>query len=426
MVDLLRNQSTNRDLTEVARCLERARASIDRASRDGNDRTGTAVDAMPSNPNGESSRKPIEKMSGDVVDSNPYSRLMALQRMGIVKDYERIRECTVAVVGMGGVGSVAAEMLTRCGIGRLLMYDYDSVELANMNRLFFRPEQCGMTKTDAAADTLSDINPDVVLEPYTMNITTLEGYEAFKSSIVDPKTGESRVNLILSCVDNYEARMTINEVCLELGQTWMESGVSEDAVSGHIQVVKPGETACFACVPPLVVASGIDERTLKREGVCAASLPTTMGIVAGLLVQNTLKYLLNFGNVTPYLGYSSLKDFFPTMEIKPNPSCVNAACKNRQEEWEAGAAERATMAESSTVVEEEGPLHDENEWGIEVVTEDNVEETKEDGFFSLPEGLQFEMPISKGLDAELVAKDAIGTTDANVDDLMAQLQNLAR
>lgn len=61
-------------------------------------------------------------MSAEVVDSNPYSRLMALQRMGIVKDYERIRECTVAIVGMGGVGSVAAEMLTRCGIGRLLMY----------------------------------------------------------------------------------------------------------------------------------------------------------------------------------------------------------------------------------------------------------------------------------------------------------------
>ena len=42
-------------------------------------------------------------------------------------------------------------------------------------------------------------------------------------------------------------------------------------------MVRPGDTACFACVPPLVVASGIDERTLKREGVCAASLPTTMG-----------------------------------------------------------------------------------------------------------------------------------------------------
>lgn len=66
--------------------------------------------------------------------------------------------------GIGGVGSVAAEMLTRCGIGRLLLYDYDKVELANMNRLFFRPEQVGMTKTDAAVETLSDINPDVVLE----------------------------------------------------------------------------------------------------------------------------------------------------------------------------------------------------------------------------------------------------------------------
>lgn len=59
------------------------------------------------------------------------------------------------------------------------------------------------------------------------------------------------------------------------------------------------------CLTPVahcqVVASGIDEKTLKREGVCAASLPTTMGMVAGLLVQNTLKYLLKFGQVSRYL-----------------------------------------------------------------------------------------------------------------------------
>lgn len=48
-----------------------------------------------------------------------YSRLMALKRMGIVENYEKIREFTVAVVGVGGVGSVAAEMLTRCGIGKV-------------------------------------------------------------------------------------------------------------------------------------------------------------------------------------------------------------------------------------------------------------------------------------------------------------------
>ena len=71
---------------------------------------------------GSGKREKIHKMSAEVVDSNPYSRLMALQRMGIVEEYERIREKRVAVVGIGGVGSVAAEMLTRCGIGGLLMY----------------------------------------------------------------------------------------------------------------------------------------------------------------------------------------------------------------------------------------------------------------------------------------------------------------
>ena len=51
---------------------------------------------------------------------------------------------------------------------------------------------------------------------------------------------------MLSCVDNFEARMAINQACNEQGQVWLESGVSENAVSGHIQLVKPGETACFA------------------------------------------------------------------------------------------------------------------------------------------------------------------------------------
>jgi ubiquitin-like modifier-activating enzyme 5 len=44
---------------------------------------------------------------------------MALKRMGIVENYEKIRDYTVAVVGVGGVGSVTAEMLTRCGIGKV-------------------------------------------------------------------------------------------------------------------------------------------------------------------------------------------------------------------------------------------------------------------------------------------------------------------
>ena len=397
-----------------------------------------------------------EDMSAEVVDSNPYSRLMALQRMGIVHEYKQIRRKAVAVVGVGGVGSVAAEMLARCGVGRLQLYDFDVVELANMNRLFFRPEHAGMTKTDAAARTLRDINPDVECESYHMNITTVEGFDAFarslregedgeRTSSGDEKRGRSRVDLVLSCVDNYEARMCINQACLELGQTWMESGVSEDAVSGHVQTMEPGATACFACVPPLVVASGIDEKTLKREGVCAASLPTTMGMVAGMLVQNALKKMLNFGEVTPYLGYSALKDFFPTMRVKCNPDCDNAKCVERQRlvaerlaspeyraEVEAEAARRRAREEADA----KAPTHEENEWGIEVADDagdggEGVEgasgggESGEGGRAEASEGIEFSMPAARKIDDATLEAYKVADTGAGLDDLMSQLAGLS-
>ncbi|CAN1318294.1 Ubiquitin-like modifier-activating enzyme 5 [Linum perenne] len=376
-------------------------------------------------------RSKVKDMSAEVVDSNPYSRLMALQRMGIVNNYERIRKFSVAIVGIGGVGSVAAEMLTRCGIGRLLLYDYDKVELANMNRLFFRPEQAGMTKTDAAVHTLSDINPDVVLESFTLNITTVQGFDTFMASLRNkaflPNKEGNGVDLVLSCVDNYEARMAINQACNELNQVWMESGVSEDAVSGHIQLLVPGETACFACAPPLVVASGVDERTLKREGVCAASLPTTMGVVAGLLVQNSLKLLLQFGNVSPYLGYNSLKDFFPTMEMKPNPHCSNGACLERQKEYlvlkpERDAAARAKM-EAEASLAPEGPLHDDNEWNIRY----HNDVMKPFPFCvytdALPEGLTRELPSADEFQKPLATEPSATNAD-DLEELKKQLEAL--
>ena len=79
---------------------------------------------------------------------------MALQRLGVVEDYTAIRQFTVVVVGVGGVGSVVAEMLTRCGIGKLILYDYDRVELANMNRMFYLPSHAGMAKVEAARASL--------------------------------------------------------------------------------------------------------------------------------------------------------------------------------------------------------------------------------------------------------------------------------
>jgi len=153
-------------------------------------------------------------MTTEVKDSNPYSRLMALKRMGVVANYEEIRKFTLLIVGVGGIGSVVAEMLTRCGIGKLILYDYDKVELANMNRMFYLPSHEGLAKVEAARRSLNDINPDTEIEVYNHNICTIENYNAFKDKILTGGLQKgTRVDLVLSCVDNYAARMSINKAC---------------------------------------------------------------------------------------------------------------------------------------------------------------------------------------------------------------------
>merc|ERR1719447_2167128 len=369
---------------------------------------------------GEGGRGKINQMSGEVVDSNPYSRLMALKRMGIVDNYEKIRDYTVAVVGVGGVGSVTAEMLTRCGIGKLVLFDYDKVELANMNRLFFQPHQAGLSKVAAAALTLTNINPDVQFETHNYNITTVENFDHFMARLQQGSLTGGPVDLVLGCVDNFEARMAINKACNELGQTWFESGVAENAVSGHIQFLVPGETACFGCAPPLVVAANIDEKTLKREGVCAASLPTTMGIVAGFLVQNSLKYLLKFGQVSHYLGYNAMLDFFPTMSMKPNPNCDEYQClKLKKARAEELAANPEIVLE---VEEEEAVLHEDNDWGISLVDED-VGDVGAGGSQEVAQGISTAYSY-KAPDVDEDVPDDSEDTGESLEELMAKMGKL--
>ena len=72
--------------------------------------------------------------------------------------------------------------------------------------------------------------------------------------------------------------------------------------------VEPNILFILQCAPPLVVATGVDEKTLKKEGVCAASLPTTMSIVAGLLIQNTLKSVVLFLCLMNVMTYDIYND----------------------------------------------------------------------------------------------------------------------
>lgn len=76
---------------------------------------------------------------------------------------ERLRTCHVALIGCGGLGSNAAAMLVRSGIGALTLVDFDVVDESNLNRQMFFRDQLGQPKTAALAETLLRIAPQVTL-----------------------------------------------------------------------------------------------------------------------------------------------------------------------------------------------------------------------------------------------------------------------
>ncbi|CDJ36214.1 thiF family domain-containing protein, putative [Eimeria mitis] len=164
------------------------------------------------------------------------------------------------------------------------------------------------------------------------------------------------------------------------GIPWFNSGVSENATSGQIQLCIPGVLACFQCAPPYVVATKEDENSIKREGVCAASLPTTMGVTAGFLVQNALKFLLGFGRPSTFVGWESLQDYFTTLRLRPNDQCADAWCCKRQKEVQ---EEGLTLEDYLPRVQEEkptdGPLHEENPFGISLVDDGEEYENEKSG-----------------------------------------------
>ena len=83
----------------------------------------------------------------------------------------RIEKSVVGIMGLGGLGSSVAVALVRIGIGKLLLADYDVVELSNLNRQYYFVDQIGMPKTSALKETLLRINPYVKLEMIEERLT---------------------------------------------------------------------------------------------------------------------------------------------------------------------------------------------------------------------------------------------------------------
>ena len=109
--------------------------------------------------------------------------------------HKRFSSATVAVCGLGGLGSNIAIALARAGIGKLLLIDFDRVDITNLHRQQYKADQIGQYKTDALFENLSEIAPYTEIQAVTAKITE----ENFVHLLKD-------ADIVCEAFDNAEAK----------------------------------------------------------------------------------------------------------------------------------------------------------------------------------------------------------------------------
>ena len=118
---------------------------------------------------------------------------------------KKLREAHVLIVGLGGVGSYAAEMLCRAGVGSFTVVDCDTVSASNINRqLIATADTVGMNKTDAVAERMKSINPEV-------NVLTVREYitEENVDAIIEP-----RYDYVVDAIDTPSPKTALIKACV--------------------------------------------------------------------------------------------------------------------------------------------------------------------------------------------------------------------
>ncbi len=95
--------------------------------------------------------------------------------------YEKLRAASVAIAGLGGLGSHIAIMLARAGVGELLLVDFDCVDASNLNRQAYRMDQLGLPKTEALSTLIREINPCIRIKLATCRVSEQNCTELFSS-----------------------------------------------------------------------------------------------------------------------------------------------------------------------------------------------------------------------------------------------------
>ncbi|MHA1606117.1 MAG: ThiF family adenylyltransferase [Candidatus Freyarchaeota archaeon] len=242
-------------------------------------------------------------------------------RQRLLKEWsqEKVRGSTVFIAGVGALGSVVALNLVMMGVGEILIADYDTVEVSNLNRqLLFKEDDVGRNKAEAARDALLEVNPDVKVEAFPVDIAEV------------PREHYEKCDVIVDGLDTFEARRWINSLAVELKKPLVHGGMY--GWWGNVQVVIPYVTPCLECQPlipedrlmqictPLGVKRKKRERVKVREALPA--VVTVSCVIGGIQSQEVVKILLGLKPLDSFLFYDGLNQAFTLVPLRRNPKCV--------------------------------------------------------------------------------------------------------
>jgi molybdopterin/thiamine biosynthesis adenylyltransferase len=237
-----------------------------------------------------------------------YSRQVIMKELGW-KGQRKLAKSKVAVVGMGGLGTVSSLYLALAGVGYLRLIDQDTVETQNLHRqILYSTDDLHYPKAEIAAERLGKLNPLLKAEPISENL-----HAGNAERLLDG------VDCVVDGLDNMLTRYLVNRVCVKLSVPYVFGAAI--GMEGNLAVFAPPETACLECILPNLLDS--DLLTCNARGVLSA----TPGIMGAMQAMETIKVLTGMGS--PLKDKLMVCDFndmcFATIDISKREGCP--ACK---------------------------------------------------------------------------------------------------
>ncbi|MFC1648180.1 ThiF family adenylyltransferase [Nanoarchaeota archaeon] len=195
-----------------------------------------------------------------------YSRQEVLKHIG--KDGQaKLSKSSAVIVGVGAIGSVSAELLTRSGIGKITLIDHDIVDETNLQRQLYTEADIGKKKAETAAEKLKQINPEVKAIAKQLHLAA-DNVKLLKADV------------ILDCTDCMATRFLINDYAMKNKIPWIYAAAVEDRAMLFVTKGSP----CFNCI--------FDNASAMDNCEAVGILNTASTMIASLQVTEALKILL--------------------------------------------------------------------------------------------------------------------------------------